>query len=216
MDSFEKAAKERERKLNMLDETNPTNKLYSASQGGMGDFSSRDPLANLPASNQAGLDAAYAETDKYLNAAERASARAADVARRNDGRSVEGGTFYTDKYNVGTMTDQGTEYTGMFNNDQAGYAKYEALEKQGLITISPQLRAEMEKTRKAAGADMRATQEARAAMRSAAETSPRNPPVMRPRSQYDEPGSSAYVDDGRIQERYGPFTLTAKQFRKPE
>lgn len=213
MDTFEKAAKEREQKLNVLDETNPANKLYSAKAGKPVNFSGRDPFANLPASNQEGLDAAYAETDKYLNAAKRAYARADDVARRNAGRSVEGGTFYTDKYDVGTLTDSGDEYTGMFNNPQAGYSKFEALEKQGLITISPQLRAEMEKTRRAASTDTRATREARAAMSAAAETSPRNPPVMRPRNEYDDPGSPAYVDDGRIQD-YGP--VSAQTLRKPK
>jgi hypothetical protein len=74
----------------------------------------------------------------------------------------------------------------------------------------------MQRTRKAAGADMRATQEARAAMGAAAETSPRNPPVMRPRNEYDDPGSPAYVDAGRIQKSYGYYGPSGETLRKPK
>lgn len=193
-DTFEKAAQsmaddEREQERRLRD------RLLTGRASPAAETPKPGPLDHLPAVNQAGLDASYAETDKHLDAAEKARAR---IPR---GEQFESAQAYADKYDIGLTTSEGTDYAGMFGGESP-YAKLERLEKQGLLTISPDLRSELDRVRSLSRRGAAASQEYRTEMGAAAETSPRNPPVARPN------GDGTYRDAGRVQTWPTPGSLS--------
>jgi len=184
-----------EQTAKFMEMTNPTAQMFRAVQGSPPvDFSTPNPLAGLPVNPQAkaDLDARYAEVDKQLAARDVAAARMPSPSSE----SVYFRNF-SDKYGYGSATahiaparfigqyaDESPEKQRFASSTVYGspdidpvsddYAALDRLEKQGLITVQPEMRAEIERVRalarKAASAD---TQSARAEA-AAARVSPLN------------------------------------------
>jgi len=132
MDSFEKAA--RKMSAGLVEETNPTSKLYSAAVGKPVDFSQPDPLSGNPEipGAQAQIDAAKAERTAARDFASAASARSDEFMYGkggNSGYNTQPGSFFA-RY-------------GTFGRDRA--QDILDAEKQGLLTISPSFRADIQK-----------------------------------------------------------------------
>jgi hypothetical protein len=134
---------------------------------------SRDPLAGLPVDPEraASLDARYAEVDRHLAAATAARARIPK------GAEVEGPgdstPSYRDKYGYGVAGAWG-RYSGTdtpYIPDDS-YGELEALEKRGLISIQPGMRAEMARVRGQAKGQTAAMNEERKATNEAYRVSP--------------------------------------------
>ena len=142
---------------------------------------SRDPLAGLPVDPKslADLDARYAEVDRHLAAAEAARARipaGAEVYGPGDSTPV-----YKDKYGYGDASayDPGGSFSTMTPDDT--YGELEALEKRGLISIQPSMRAEMARVRGQAKGQTAAMNAEREAMNEAYRVSPLGEQVRAPR-----------------------------------
>lgn len=108
---------------------------------------SRDPLAGLPVDPKAEAELAdrYAQTDRHLAAAEAARARIPAGAKRRPGADVPD---YGDKYGVGIAGASGRNFgTDAPYIPDDSYGELEALEKRGLISIQPGLRAEIARAR---------------------------------------------------------------------
>jgi hypothetical protein len=137
MDSFEKATKEREQKLNVFNETNPTNKLYSAKAGKPVDFSQPDPMAGNPEipGAQAQIDKGKAGRQAARSAAEQASGAATKAWYGNEDSYKSTPDSLFAKYGVASEL----------------YKLLEA-EKKGLVTVNPQFRKDIEE---AVAADQR-------------------------------------------------------------
>lgn len=133
---------------------------------------SRDPLAGLPVDpkSEAELADRYAATERHLAAAEAARARipaGAKVYGPADSTPV-----YKDKYGYGDASayDPGGSFSTMTPDDT--YGELEALEKRGLISIQPGLRAEIARVRGLAKRQTAAMNEERKAMNEAYRISP--------------------------------------------
>lgn len=145
MDTFTKAAKKREDEINVLEQTNPTGKLYSASQGREVDFSTKDPLSALPEvpGAQAAIDTARAGRE-----ASRSRAQAASDTRETFTYGKDGSSGYN--------TQKGSFYDtyGTFGRDRG--ADLLDAEAKGLITLSPQFKADLQKYRSLEAAEQSA------------------------------------------------------------
>jgi len=143
---------------------------------------SRDPLAGLPEDpkSAAEIEARYAEVDRHLAAAEAARARIPAGAKR---RGMNTGTpDYSDKYGVGSAGayDPGGSFSTMTPDDS--YGELEALEKRGLISIQPGMRAEIARVRGQAKGQTAAMNAERKAMNEAYRVSPMGEQVRGSRS----------------------------------
>ena len=135
MDSFEKAT--RKMSAGLVEETSPTNKLYSASKGGMVDFSQPDPLASVPEvpGMQATIDADRKGRKEARSAASQASDAATKAWYGNEDSYKHTPDSLFAKYGVSTDI----------------YRLLDA-EKRGLVTLDPKFRADVQG---AVGADKR-------------------------------------------------------------
>lgn len=142
----------------------------------------RDPLAGLPVDpkSEAELADRYAQTERHLASAEAARARIPAGAKR---RGMNTGTpDYSDKYGVGFAGayDPGGSFSTMTPDDS--YGELEALEKRGLISIQPGMRAEIARVRGQAKGQTAAMNEERKAMNEAYRVSPMGEQVRGSRS----------------------------------
>lgn len=133
MDSFEKAV--RKMSAGLVEETNPTNVLYSASRGAEPvDFSSPDPMTGLSEvpGMQAQIDAAKAERQAAKDRAASATAQREEFMYGKNGNS-------------GYNTQPGSAYAkyGSFGRDRR--EDLLQAERDGLLTLSPKFKSDLEK-----------------------------------------------------------------------
>jgi len=139
MDSFSKAAKQKEDEINLLEQTNPTGKLSSMLSGAEVDFSTKDPFAGLPEvpGAQAAIDEARAKRAEAKKRAEAASdAWEAFAYGAGEPRFKEKpGSFF------GMYGEAGGSLPGSYGRE---LLKAEA---KGLLTLSPKFKADLQKYR---------------------------------------------------------------------